>query len=231
MKRSTISNISVKIGTKFHYTIADSNALWEVKSKVSSTVWRAEVINDLDYNGQQKVFSTQEIFAILSWENSLNSMKQNGEKEWFDCIKKYNLKPGDFVHDINSSRTYAWRCELLADGKVKRIGLVGTPESYLIPAIHYNVGGGDVEIWKGAVRNIEEDEPTVWGNRPLDFAELNGDFSWRDKQVNTQVMKLPEITPDVLKKKQQLETLHKITNDFQSGRIDIEQLKIQTSKL
>jgi DNA polymerase III epsilon subunit-like protein len=99
-----------------------------------------------------------------------------------------------------------------------------------MPSIDWNIGEGPVTVNAYSIKNMNE-EPRVWGNRLSDFAELCGDFSWKDKPLNMEAVTLPIITPEILKKKERLEILHKAYRDFINDEISIADVKGLIAKL
>lgn len=149
------SNIEVKKGTQFRAVIADSNALWEVKSRKGSDAWLCEVVDEPvvidgktyrgDYAGQQDVFLESKIRQSLGMSRLFNNLGDERR------AAAEALCPGDIVYIRKSADCYI-KCEVVpidslpegvdvpannqGDTTLKAIALVGAWRSECFFAPH-----------------------------------------------------------------------------------------------
>jgi hypothetical protein len=131
---------SVKIGTTFRYTHADSNPLWKVVASKGRGCWVAEIVNepveidgkliDSDWVGHTKVFGNEEIASAVKSDNFWKQSRDSHAGFYA------SLKVGQIVHYCNGFEDYV-RCEVVnVDGKnlLKPIGLVGKWGTHNLPS-------------------------------------------------------------------------------------------------
>jgi hypothetical protein len=164
---------AVKIGpgTRFLYTLADGNPLWEVIRSRGRGVWEAKVVDDPDWNGTIKVFTTQEITASVSWNTCLTDLYSASEAFYA------SLKPGQTVHYHDGFGQYV-RCIVVRDGsetKLKKVALVGNWKERDLPHrmnsgevyISYHVKSVlDGELFRPSASNIYEHKVSEPGPDP-----------------------------------------------------------------
>lgn len=118
---------TIKLGTRFRYTYADGNPTWEITEKRGRGTWIATVIDDLDYEGTTKAFSSEEINASLSltkyWKKS-----GNDSNRFFS-----SLEPGSIVHCDSGFQNYV-RCQVTNTHDLLPIALVGDWKPYDLPS-------------------------------------------------------------------------------------------------
>jgi len=123
--------MKVTVGTKFRYTHADSNPLWEVKSARGRGTWNCEVVESEDWKGTKKVFGSEEILGSIRmaafWDKSSN-----------DSDNFYRRQPvGTILHYSNGGGAYV-RCRVTEDGQLLPFALVGKWASYDLPRRYPN---------------------------------------------------------------------------------------------
>jgi len=133
------------IGTKFRYSYADANPLWEVKSR-KGNLYSCYIVDCPDYSGVTKCFSAAEIRSQQNWDRNLNALMNDHDKYYA------NLKVGQVVHYHNAFGAYV-RCEVVRDGvenKLKPIALVGDWSVHSLPrrerngSIYYGTYASDI---------------------------------------------------------------------------------------
>jgi hypothetical protein len=119
----------VKIGTKFRYSHADGKPEWTVVKSRGMGTWDCEILEDVDWTGTSKTFSTEEIQASLNrddyWRKSANE-----SDAFFD-----NLMPGTIVHYNGGFQCFV-RCEVTEDHQLLPIALVGEWQTHDLPKRH-----------------------------------------------------------------------------------------------
>jgi hypothetical protein len=116
----------VKVGTTFRYTYADGNPTWTVIQPRGRGTWTCKILEDLDYTGTVKVFSSEEIVASIRSDEYWNK-SANDSDSFFD-----NLPKGTIVHYSNGHDSYV-RCEVTADKQLLPRELVGIWFEYDLP--------------------------------------------------------------------------------------------------
>jgi hypothetical protein len=101
---------SIKVGTKFRYTIADGNALWKVTKKVAAGHWDA-VCLDEDHKGTVQAFKSEQIQRSLSFDASYERMDKETDN-FYD-----SLTIGRHVHYCNGFKEFVECVVMEQDGK------------------------------------------------------------------------------------------------------------------
>lgn len=116
----------IGIGTKFRYTYADGNPLWEVKGARGRGTWDCEIVEGPDFLGATKVYSSEEINGSLQHE-------QMWRKSTDDSKEFYNRqKLGTVLHYSNGFNQYV-RCVVGVNKQLLPVALVGEWRSYDLP--------------------------------------------------------------------------------------------------
>lgn len=126
-----MTTIKITKGLRFRQPLADTMALFEVKSRQGRGAWRCVVVNEpwefegktypSDGAGEERAFLTDQITRAVAWE-------QYG-KQSRDAHEAYyaSLQLGQIVHYMNMPKEFV-RCEVVEkDGKhvLKAIALIG----------------------------------------------------------------------------------------------------------
>lgn len=126
----------VKIGTQFRWTHADSNPLWEVKKARGKGTWECVVIDDLDWQGTRKVFSTEEISGSIG-------MAALWQKSGDESNDFYNQLPvGSIVHYHNAFGAFV-RCQVTDNKQLLPFALVGDWKPFDLPR---RLNDGTIEL-------------------------------------------------------------------------------------
>lgn len=145
MKRQPIT---ITIGTRFNYTHADSNPLWEVKSSRGRGTWNCEVVESEDWLGTKKVFGNEEIARSIGMKNLWAKLGDESDSYY------QSLSVGQIVHYQNGFDNYV-RCEVTADKQLLPIALVGAWSSHDLPQRRRN---GEISL-PYYPKKIKESEP------------------------------------------------------------------------
>lgn len=129
-----VTPIEVEPLLTFYSAYADSNAKWRVIKRIGSGVWLCRIIDNLDYNGTEKSFLTEEIqqsLAILVTLQEIHDENQN-------FLQSQN--PGTILHYHNGFGQYVRREVVQVDGvkKLKSIAMVGNWEKHDLPKRYEN---------------------------------------------------------------------------------------------
>lgn len=190
-------------GTRFRFTYADSNPLWEVIRSKGRGVWVATVVEDQDYSGTIRLFSTKEIKSSLDWSAGLNKMMDESERFF------RGLAVGSTVHYHNGFGSYL-RCEVTSDHKLLPVALVGEWKSHELPSRNR-----DGSIYLGyhteQIVNKKTFQPhasNVW--------EFNNKVHTVDpRNLPSVPWNVPEMTPEQAKLAglwSKVETIHRLTS-------------------
>ena len=130
----------VKKGMQFRAVLADSNALWVVKSSLGGA-WLCEVVDEpYEYDGKvyegdftrtEKSFLSREILASVNYENIFKNIRNDHDRFYA------SLDEGDIVHYNNGFKNFV-RCEVVFDAdeqknQLKPIALVGEWSNHDLP--------------------------------------------------------------------------------------------------
>lgn len=102
--------MSIRVGTKFRYVIADGNYLWKVTNKVKNGVWEAVCIDE-DYKGQVQFFSTKQIENDLRSQSAFKRIKDEQESFYGALVE------GQTVHYDNGFKQYVECIAVKKDSK------------------------------------------------------------------------------------------------------------------
>lgn len=176
--------MKVTVGTKFRYSHADANPLWEVKSARGRGTWNCEIVECPDYQGTKKVFGTEEIQASLG-------MAQVWQKSTDDSENFYRKqKPGTILHYNNGFKAYI-RCRVTDDGQLMPFALVGNWAQHDLPK---RMPNGFIHLGFH-VKKIKEQKAM----RP--HASLVWEYQHRNDEPNPATLQpisleVPEMTPE-----------------------------------
>jgi hypothetical protein len=227
----------VRKGMQFRYCHADSNALWEVKSKKGSGVWLCEIVDEPieigdrtypgDYAGTERVFRSAEIIGAVNMEEMYQEL--GNQHDQFYAV----LTPGQKIHYNNGFGEYV-RCEVVEEdgkNKLRPIALVGNWSSHDLP---YRRNTGEVYLgyYGEKIKNgdlIEPNYTSIW--------EANGDKmqSGDPTEMEPIDLSVPEMTEEEEQSAELWKAIWKI-HDV-SGNVDdpkgsLEQIKkLATSAL
>ncbi len=210
------------VGEIVRFSVADGNAEYMIASMSPLELVHIPLGDAYHYQhiGRLKV---KDIEAQLGMDNFWSNMKKKDKAEWFNCLKKQDLKPGDIVHD-KCNKDFAIRCELQADGSLKDIGIVGEVKQNDMPKIY--IGGDKPKVHYGYyIERVHKGESKIWDNRIAEFPELSGDFSLRSQPLNKEAMTKLEITPEILTKHNRFNAANEALNAFQYGNVSFDELK------
>lgn len=122
--------MTVRVGTKFHSVLADSNAKWEVIGSRGGGAWDCVVTEDnVDYVGTRKVFGTEEIAAAVAFDKALRRYVKTSDS-WWD-----QRTVGETLHYHNGFGEYVRGIVVNRDGQKKLMptALVGKWSSRDLP--------------------------------------------------------------------------------------------------
>lgn len=148
------------IGKQFRAAIADSNALWEVKSSRGRGAYICEVVNepfevdghtlDSDFAGQRKTFGVEEIRHALAMQDFFAESFRKHDDFYASLV------PGQIVHYDNGFGEFV-RCEVVTASSLRReidhyelkegetclkeIALVGNWKGYALRADSHHMRG------------------------------------------------------------------------------------------
>ena len=116
----------IGIGTKFRWTNADSNPLWEVKRARGRGTWDCEVVEGPDWVGTVKTFSSEEIRSSLGMAAAWKQSRDESEQFY------QNLTPGSIVHYNNGFNSFV-RCRVSDNHELLPFALVGDWREFDLP--------------------------------------------------------------------------------------------------
>jgi len=130
--------VDLEPGTKFRSNYADGNPEWTVVRK-SGPNWLCKIMDDVDWQGTEKVFQSREILAALAMEKMFEKKAQEQDDYYA------SLQPGQTVHYDNGHNSFV-RCEAVRDGdkmKLKPLAMVGKWDKHSLPGRNLN---GDIHL-------------------------------------------------------------------------------------
>lgn len=193
---------TIKVGTRFRYTIADGNPEWEVIEKVGRGVWKAVVVEGPDYVGTQRAFFTKQIQGSLAgaehWKKSADQ-----SKAFFA-----SLKVGDIVHYKNVFNAYV-RCAVTRSGGLLPIALVGEWKSFDLPTRYID---GTVYLGYHAQNIKDKKIITPHCSNVWEFSRKGMD----PRKLDPISLELPPMTPEEEVQAKKWQKINKIRNFLQS---------------
>lgn len=212
--------IKIGIGTRFNYSYADGNPVWQVMEARGRGTWICEVVECPDYVGTRKCFSTEEIHASIGMANLWKRLEDDSETFYS------SLQPGSIIH-YNFGFGAFVRCEVTKDRQLLPIALVGNWNSTQLPQRRAN---GSIYLGYHA-EQIEKKKPMK--PHASNLYEFSSHLQKTQKNPHTLLpidLSVPEMTERAkinAKKAIVLQRIQKIIQDYHSPEMALELIKAE----
>lgn len=176
--------MKVTIGTRFCWSHADANPVWEVLKARGHGTWDCVIVDCPDYAGTKAVFSSEQILGAVAWEESIKK-SQDDSNSFFE-----RQVPGTVLHYHNGFSSYV-RCLVTEDKKLLPVSLVGEWQKFDLPKRHvdgsiyygYNAEGiMKKRVFRPHASNVYEYSPK--GLNPISFPPVSLDVPEMTEEQN-----------------------------------------------